>query len=516
MDMSKENYYRTEVLNVGSTSFLAYRPAMKALAVLSDGIGADEVVRLVSSGDTDELVRYLKGCNGYDGSPGGLVADEIARQGAFSIFASREGEEYRICRGSEADGACGEICYRPTSPMARPFPFETARMIRDDIMRDHPEETPFDALLLETIARCRRGKCKAMHGVTSFAPPTDTIPLEFDDEPEDGEPRPEERPTTVIRETVVVREQPPVLENMLREAFANVVAQVNIDELGEEIKKKLRDEFGFEPVRHTVRIADIDRDVEGIVHEKFDSVLHFIANDVPAYLYGPSGTGKGVLCEQAAKALGLEYHYMNSVTDEFKINGFIDAYGNYHETPFYRAFTGGGLFFLDELDASAPEVLVCLNMAIANRRYSFPNGSVEAHPDFRVVAAGNTLGTGADASYTGRMQLDAASLNRFVVIEVGYDKNIDSICAQGDDELVTFIRRFREVVKGIGLPVIASYRNISQIKVAEAALPLEACLSSCLCKEMNQDDINIVSERLSDISGNRYYSAFKRVSSIVG
>ena len=33
------------------------------------------------------------------------------------------------------------------------------------------------------------------------------------------------------------------------------------------------------------------------------------------------------------------------------------------------------------------------------------------------VAAGNTVGSGADDNYTGRMVLDQASLDRFVIIE---------------------------------------------------------------------------------------------------
>lgn len=46
--------------------------------------------------------------------------------------------------------------------------------------------------------------------------------------------------------------------------------------------------------------------------------------------------------------------------------------GNYQETQFFKAFTEGGLFMLDEMDASIPEVLVILNAAIANRYFDFP------------------------------------------------------------------------------------------------------------------------------------------------
>lgn len=69
--------------------------------------------------------------------------------------------------------------------------------------------------------------------------------------------------------------------------------------------------------------------------------------------------------------MGLDFYFTNAVSQEYKLTGFIDANGKYQETQFYKAFTQGGLFFLDEMDASIPEVLVILNAAIANRYFDF-------------------------------------------------------------------------------------------------------------------------------------------------
>ena len=195
----------------------------------------------------------------------------------------------------------------------------------------------------------------------------------------------------------------------------------------------------------------------------------------------------------------------------------MDAYGKYHETPFYKAFKNGGVFFLDELDASAPEVLVCMNMAISDRRYAFPNETLEAHPDFRIIAAGNTLGTGtnSNAIYTGRMQLDAASLDRFAVVKVDYDPRIDEYCAGGDVKLARFAEAFRKAAGECGLPITCSYRSITRIRVGKESLPLEEVMASALTKEMNQDDINVISEKMN-IQGNEYFDAFKNVKSMVG
>ena len=142
-----------------------------------------------------------------------------------------------------------------------------------------------------------------------------------------------------------------------------------------------------------------------VFHSKFEMIKTCVENKIPVYLAGPAGSGKNHTLEQVAKVLGLEFYFTNSVQQEYKLTGFIDAGGNFHETEFYKAFKNGGLFFLDEMDASIPEVLVLLNAAIANGYFEFPNGKITAHEDFRVVAAGNTVGSGADEAYTGRMVL---------------------------------------------------------------------------------------------------------------
>ena len=124
-----------------------------------------------------------------------------------------------------------------------------------------------------------------------------------------------------------------------------------------------------------------------VKHECFNALLQLVQLGESVYLYGPAGSGKNYVCEQIARALGIEFYYQNSITDEYKLTGYLDASGNYHETEFYRAFTRGGLFMLDELDASCPDTLVTLNAALANGYFTFPGGRVKMHPDFHCIAA---------------------------------------------------------------------------------------------------------------------------------
>ena len=289
-----------------------------------------------------------------------------------------------------------------------------------------------------------------------------------------------------------------VIEN----AVAAVVAQNQSDRIWSEISGKLdqqvkdfiKNEYGT-ITRKVITIVD-DKKVEldGVQHEKFDTVLKFVANNEPIMLVGPAGSGQNVLCQQVAKALGLDFYFTNAVTQEYKLTGFTDANGRYQETQFYKAFKNGGLFMLDEMDASIPEVLVILNAAISNGYFDFPApiGFVKAHENFRVIAAGNTFGHGADYEYVGRNQLDGASLDRFGLEEIGYSKAIEDYNANGDTELADFCRDFREAARNAGLKIIVSYRAIKRLAKMVNLLSIQDALKSCLIKGLEKDDIRIV------------------------
>lgn len=229
--------------------------------------------------------------------------------------------------------------------------------------------------------------------------------------------------------------------------------------------------------------------VHGVTHEQFETVLAFVNANEPVYLYGPAGTGKNVLCKQIAEALGLDFYSSNAVTEEFKLTGFIDANGVYHETEFYKAFTKGGLFMLDEMDASIPEVLIILNSAIANRYFEFPTGRVDAHPDFRVISAGNTVGTGATYAYNGRNQLDSASLDRFAMIPIDYDERIELDNAGGDKDLVKFIHAMRKASEKAGILFTLTYRGIGRLSKMIELIGLDKAMQYCIIRGMDKADL---------------------------
>ena len=307
--------------------------------------------------------------------------------------------------------------------------------------------------------------------------------------------------------------------NEIVNSIMNVIALTSGDAIVEmmmpKIKERVEKEIGVIPRRVEVKTGDQVKLIQGATHEKFETVLQMVNLNIPVYLTGKAGTGKNVICKQVAEALGLDFYFTNAVTQEYKLTGFIDANGIYHPTQFFDAFTKGGLFFLDEMDASVPETLVILNAAIANKYFDFPTGRVEAHPNFRVIAAGNTFGTGADINYTGRYSLDKASLDRFAIVKIDYSPAIEECIADGDNELIQFCHAFREATDKAGVECLCSYRTMERIKKLSTVMgKLEDVIETSLTKGMDQDTKKTVETRLNEdpsMSTNKYAKAFKRM-----
>ena len=308
---------------------------------------------------------------------------------------------------------------------------------------------------------------------------------------------------------------------ILEQAVIQLISQTQAEKIESEImgqvedkvRSFIKDEYGTIERKITTVVDGKKVPMAGIQHDKFETVLKFVANDEPVFLTGPAGSGKNVLCKQVAEALGLKFYFTNAVTQEYKLTGFTDALGNYQPTQFYKAFTEGGVFMLDEMDASIPEVLVILNAAIANRYFDFPApiGYKEAHPDFRIIAAGNTVGQGADYEYVGRNQLDAASLDRFAIVKIGYSEAIENSVACGDAELAQFCREFRNAAHKAGQQVIVSYRAIGRLAKMLNILSTEEALETCLVKGLEKDDLNIICNGI--VLDSKYKRALKTIIS---
>ena len=295
-----------------------------------------------------------------------------------------------------------------------------------------------------------------------------------------------------------------------------MLAQIKEEQVFNKVCKDL-DAFIFEkygklPQKEiVVKLPDGGKKSAGAVqHEMFETILKYVTANVPVFMSGPAGTGKSSIAKSAAQALDMDFYFSGAVQDIYKFTGFVDANGHYSKTQFYDFCCNGGVFFLDEMDASIPEVLVALNAAIANRYFDFPCGKVELNENCRFICAGNTYGTGADAEYTGRYQLDAATLDRFAVVDIDYSKDIFNAVTNGNKDLIAFIYDLRKASKAAGVNMILSYRCAQNVTAMESVgLDTASCIKQCIAKGLSKDAAHMISERLT--VNNKYAESWKEV-----
>jgi len=204
-----------------------------------------------------------------------------------------------------------------------------------------------------------------------------------------------------------------------REAVASM-----IDERLAPLREEMR---SAGVVRYEVTRRDGVTIDAGVQHRLFPRLLDLMVRGASAYIWGPAGTGKTQAAIEAAKALGLPFAVisMSPTTPGSKLEGYMDAHGRYVESDFYRMFSKGGVFIVDEMDNMSASVVTTLNSALANGVASFPCGTVERHPDFVLIGTGNTTGRGPTAQYPERRKLDSATISRLFFLYWPADDSLE-------------------------------------------------------------------------------------------
>lgn len=248
----------------------------------------------------------------------------------------------------------------------------------------------------------------------------------------------------------------------------------------------------LQPTNLIVTLPSAEPVALGTVHYKTPDIIKALAAGVNVYLYGPAGSGKTTAGQKVAEAFKLHFYFAAKVESEYMLLGFKDARGETVRTQFREAYEHGGVFLFDELDGSSPAAVVALNAALANGICPFPDGIVARHPDFKCIAAGNTKLAGADLQYVGRSQLDAASIDRFVFIEFGYDSALETALATRKD-WVQYVQAIRAAIEARGFEKLVTPRaTIDGCKLLEAGFTWDQACDMAIWKGLDPDTIDAI------------------------
>lgn len=250
--------------------------------------------------------------------------------------------------------------------------------------------------------------------------------------------------------------------------------------------------------------------IEGLVHPQATQLATWLRAGIPVWGWGAAGSGKTHMARQIAELLGVEACVMSvdPTLTVSKIMGYRNvANGDFIEGFAYKPFKDGGLFAQDEIDTGDPGVIASANALLSNEDYLFPNGeTVERHEKFYALALANTKGMGAVAGYTARNRLDAATLDRFAIIEIKYDAGLERCLAYGgsganrpgepwkpgkpasyetQQRYVEWVQQVRAFVKDSVL--VSPRASINGCKALRAGVPLSEVIDALVFKLIADD-----------------------------
>lgn len=276
------------------------------------------------------------------------------------------------------------------------------------------------------------------------------------------------------------------------------VIENNIDSDLDNLRTKLDNKISLlrsiaDEAPLTLNIGTVEAPKNKLVHQSFTTIMEVLNSakriNKNIMLVGSAGSGKSSLCADVAGALKLDFYPMSVglQTTKSDLLGFINAKGDYVTTPVRQAFENGGVLLLDEFDATHAGTVTILNSMLANDVCSFPDKIVKKHPKFICFVACNTYGTGASLEYIGRNRLDSATLDRFVVVNVDYDKKLEKELTHHDLWLKT-IEQMRKNITKQGLKVIVSPRASMQgADLLDAGFDVNKVLEMCIFKGVGKD-----------------------------
>lgn len=250
------------------------------------------------------------------------------------------------------------------------------------------------------------------------------------------------------------------------------------------------------------QVPDMEIENDGYIKPKvYDMVEDLINSGFKVLLTGPRGTGKTELAMRIARKNEYRFFMLTSPQERTEVTGYADAVGNEVKTEITKAVTEDCMLLIEEMDRSMPEALIPLNAMLANGVMDVPvRGVITVSPDCRIIATANTSGTGANEEYGTANKLDASTLDRFVVVHMDYEHDIDVACAGGDLTLVKFIEDWRHACDAnMFTSCIVSYRGVSNIAKLIKKYDVDTVLKIALIKSaIGVDELRVIYSSLED------------------
>lgn len=225
---------------------------------------------------------------------------------------------------------------------------------------------------------------------------------------------------------------------------------------------------------------DKPRKLSKEAHPLLPTILNTLKGVRPnVLLIGPKGSGKTTLAEQVSEAMQAPFgaFTLSAGISETHILG-RNFNGQYTASKFVQMYENGGVFLLDELDRADANLACILNTALENGHFENPIAcrTMKRHPDFYVVAAGNTNMRGQSPAYAGATRQDAALVERFFAMSIDYDRDLERRLV-GDSALLEACWEARDSLQRINSTETVSTRSILTLERALAiGIPLETAL----------------------------------------
>lgn len=268
-----------------------------------------------------------------------------------------------------------------------------------------------------------------------------------------GTPKANPQPTHVEPTTTKTEEKPMPgsLDAIVDERISTVVGdrlaslEAKSGLSADEIAKIARDAVEQSRKVEITSIAHPQYNFTGTAHPLLAKVLKYIeAGEWLFYIWGPMGSGKTTLAFQVAEYLKrpmcatsftvttpLEEvkGYHNPVTDKYQPSTLIEGFEN------------GAVCLIDDGDRASANTLTGLNAIEQGKIFVPRTGKPEAvrTPETILFVTANTSGNGANGTYAGAEQLDAAFTGRFRMLYAGVDRAVEIAACGGDDVAVKVI-----------------------------------------------------------------------------